>query len=81
MLHCVHAGDYVSAPGRVKASPFTSISTLTPLLPNTMIGGKQSAADLAMLCFIGNSFGGLDLTFFLTYLAATLVIGFWVGRR
>lgn len=34
-----------------------------------------------MLCLIGNGFGGLDLTFFLTYLAITLVIGFWVGRR
>ncbi len=34
-----------------------------------------------MLCLIGKSFGGLDLTFFLTYLAITLVIGFWVGRR
>jgi solute:Na+ symporter, SSS family len=34
-----------------------------------------------MLCLIGNSFGGLDLTFFLAYLAVTLVIGFWVGRR
>ena len=34
-----------------------------------------------MLCLIGKSFCGLDLTFFLTYLAITLAIGFWVGRR
>ena len=71
--------DYVSPRRLVKAQAFARISPLTRLPPDTMIGGNSSPTDLAMLCLIGNSFGGLDLTFFLAYLAVTLVIGF-LGR-